>query len=188
MASTRKKIIILLLFIAGLVLAYMIQETVHHGGRTQLSGRHGEAGPVVAKTAAPDFTVRDLEGKKVSLSDFRGRLVFLNFWATWCPPCQEEMPSIERLYQSMKGKPFQILAVSVDNDAGVVGRFRKSRGYTFPMFIDDQQKAAALYQTTGVPETFIISPKGIILYKIIGPEDWSSGKMLAGLMELLPKL
>ncbi|NOY52300.1 MAG: TlpA family protein disulfide reductase [Deltaproteobacteria bacterium] len=183
MALTRKKIIIPLLFIAGLVLAYMVQEGGRHGERRQIS-----KGPASAEIQAPDFTVRDLEGKEVSLSDFRGSLVFLNFWATWCPPCREEMPSIERLYKLMQGKPFHILAVSVDNDAGVVERFRKSRGYTFPMFIDDQQKAARLYQTTGVPETFIISPEGKILNKIIGPEEWSTGKPLAYLQELLPKL
>ncbi len=178
MASTRKKIIIPLLFIAGLALAYMVQE----------GGHHGEVVPVVAGTEAPDFTVRDLKGQEVSLSDFRGRLVFLNFWATWCPPCREEMPSMERLYQSMKDKPFTLLAVSVDANAEMVERFRQARGFTFPILIDEDQKAATLYQTTGVPETFIISPEGNILYKIIGPEDWATEKSLAGLAQLLPKL
>jgi len=178
MASTRTKIIVPLLFIAGLALVYMVQE----------NSRHGERVPVVAGTKAPDFTVRDLQGKEVTLSDFRGRLVFLNFWATWCPPCREEMPSMERLYRFMKGKPFTLLAVSVDTNAATVERFRRARGYTFPILIDEGQKAATLYQTTGVPETFIISPEGTILYKIVGPQDWATEKSLTDLSQLLPKL
>ncbi len=79
MASTRTKIIVPLLFVVGLALAYMVQE----------NSRHGEMAPVAAGEKAPDFTVQDLEGNKVALSDFRGKLVFLNFWATWCPPCRE---------------------------------------------------------------------------------------------------
>lgn len=178
MASTRTKIIVPLLFVVGLALAYMVQE----------NSRHGEMAPVAAGEKAPDFTVQDLEGNKVALSDFRGKLVFLNFWATWCPPCREEMPSMERLYRSMEGKPFKILAVSVDNNVGVVERFRKGRGYTFPVFIDESGKVAALYRTTGVPETFIISPEGTIRAKFIGPVDWASEERLAYLSQLLPKL
>ncbi len=124
---------------------------------------------------APDFTFPDLNGKMVSLSDFRGKVVFLNIWATWCPSCVEEMPSMEKLYQEMKGEDFEILAVSIDvQGAKIVIPFIEKYKLSFPALIDSGGRIKRLYQTTGVPETFIIDKEGIIVQKIIGPRDWSS--------------
>ncbi len=125
--------------------------------------------------AAPDFTFPDLNGKMVSLSDFRGKVVFLNIWATWCPSCVDEMPSMEKLYQEMKGEDFEILAVSIDvQGAKIVIPFMEKYKLSFPALIDSRGRIKSLYQTTGVPETFIIDKEGIIVLKIIGPRDWSS--------------
>ena len=125
---------------------------------------------------APDFTFPDLNGKMVSLSDFRGKkVVFVNIWATWCPSCVEEMPSMEKLYQEMKGEDFEILAVSIDvQGAKIVAPFMEKYSLSFPALIDSHGRIKKLYQTTGVPETFIIDKEGIIVLKIIGPRDWSS--------------
>jgi peroxiredoxin len=177
MGLTRRKIVLLGIFVLAIILGYIVQEHQHHA----------EVVPVVPGTKAPEIEVRDLQGRAVSLSDYRGKLVFLNFWATWCPPCRDEMPSMERLYKAMKDKPFVMMAVSVDTDVKTVQHFREAMGYTFPMLIDIEQRAASRYQTTGVPETFIISPDGQILYKIIGPENWGTEKSIGGLLQLLPK-
>lgn len=122
---------------------------------------------------APDFTLPTLEGNPVRLSNYGGKVVFLNFWATWCPPCRQEMPSMESLYQRLKGRDFQMLAVSIDTKgADRVQSFVATYGLTFSVLLDSNKKVYRLYGLTGVPETFIINKKGDILLKIIGPRDW----------------
>ena len=136
--------------------------------------------PLEKGIEAPDFTFPDLNGKMVSLSDFRGKkVVFVNIWATWCPSCVEEMPSMEKLYQEMKGEDFEILAVSIDvQGAKIVAPFMEKYKLSFPALIDNHGRIKKLYQTTGVPETFIIDKEGIIVLKIIGPRDWSTAEAL----------
>ena len=123
---------------------------------------------------APNFTFPDLTGKTVSLSDYRGRLVFLNIWATWCPPCVDEMPSMEKLYNKFKSDQFEILAVSVDGEGSkVVAPFMERLNLTFPALLDKKGKIKNIYGVTGIPESFIIGKNGIILKKVIGPIDWA---------------
>lgn len=129
--------------------------------------------------AAPNFTFPDLDGKMVSLSDLRGQIVFLNIWATWCPPCIEEMPSMEKLYEVMRNDDFQILAVSIDaSGQRAVKPFAEKHKLSFPILTDTKGTIRALYQTTGVPETIIIDKDGIVIEKIIGPRDWASLKTI----------
>lgn len=142
--------------------------------------------PVGAGSEAPDFTLQDLNGKQVSLKDYRGKVVFLNFWATWCKPCGEEMPSMQALYSTLQGKPFEILAVSVDKDGrDAVAEFAKSYGITFPILLDGKGKTKELFKTTGVPETFIIDQNGIVAEKVWGPRDWSSPDSVAVIAKLI---
>ncbi|MBI1921761.1 MAG: TlpA family protein disulfide reductase [Geobacter sp.] len=123
---------------------------------------------------APDLNVPDLSGKEVRLSDLRGKVVLLNFWASWCPPCREEMPSMEKLNKAMAGKPFQMLAVSIDEKGkNAVEAYSAKSGIKLPFYLDTEGKWSKLYGTTGVPETFIIAKNGVILKKIIGGLDWS---------------
>ena len=123
---------------------------------------------------APDFTLKNLAGENVSLTGLRGKVVLLNFWATWCPPCREEIPSMVKLNQAMAGKPFQMLAVSIDEGGKkAVEAFYQRVGATLPTLLDTNQEVGARYGITGVPETFLIDPKGVILKKVIGPLDWS---------------
>jgi cytochrome c biogenesis protein CcmG/thiol:disulfide interchange protein DsbE len=133
---------------------------------------------VAAGSQAPDFSFPDLEGKNVSLSDFRGKVVLLNIWATWCRPCVEEMPSIERLYNQFKDDDFVVLAVSIDiKGKKVVDPFMKLYNLSFKALLDTKGAIRNAYQTTGVPESYIIDKNGIILEKVIGSIDWSSPKM-----------
>ncbi len=122
---------------------------------------------------APNFKLPDLNGKMMSLTDYRGRVVLLNIWATWCAPCVEEMPSMEKLHQELKDEKFVILAVSIDEPgAEVVRPFMKKHKLNFPALIDSAGILTQLYRTSGVPESFIIDKQGRILEEIIGPRNW----------------
>ena len=142
--------------------------------------------PVVEGKVAPDFTLKDLAGRQVRLSDFRGKVVFLNFWATWCPPCREEIPSMVRLNRIMDGKPFQMLAVSIDEGGkDAVDNFLKNSGTILPALLDTNQSTSKRYGTTGVPETFILDKKGVIVKKVVGGMDWSDPQVVAFFNEIM---
>ena len=151
-----------------------------------VAGQMWKFKPVVAGTEAIDFTLPDLDGKPVSLKDFRGKVVFLNFWATWCKPCEDEMPSMQSLYEALKDEPFEILAVSVDSEGPeVVREFVRRYRLTFPVLHDRRGKIKEIYKTTGVPETFIIDQNGIIAEKVWGPRDWSRHENIEVILDLL---
>jgi peroxiredoxin len=144
--------------------------------------------PAVAGNPAPDFTLKDLSGKEVTLSSLKGKVVLVNFWATWCPPCREEVPSMVRLNQIMQGKNFQMLAISIDEGGkdAVEGYFKKA-GVTLPALLDTDGKVAKRYGTTGVPETFVVDTKGVILKKVIGGMDWTNPEVVAALDSISKK-
>lgn len=129
--------------------------------------------PVVKGVPAPEFVLPDLQGNQVSLSSFKGKVVFLNFWATWCEPCKEEMPSMESLNRYLKDREFVMLAVSIDKDPSKIESFMKELNLTMNVLLDKDSKIFQRYKTTGVPETFIIDKNGIIAEKIVGPRDWT---------------
>ena len=124
---------------------------------------------------APEFSVLSLEGKAVSLSSYRGKVVMVHFWATWCPPCVEELPTLERLYRAYYGKDLEILAVSVDEGgADAVGQFMKKNRFSLPVLLNPDKSVASAYGTFKFPETYLIDREGIIRRKIIGAADWTS--------------
>jgi len=140
--------------------------------------------PIITGAAAPDFTVTNLAGETVRLSDYRGKVVLVNIWATWCAPCRQEMPSMQRLYEALEGTDFEILAVSIDAQAGqedAFGRpggdlraFAEEMGLTFPILHDPEARIERTYQTTGVPETFLIGRDGLIYKKVAGGTEWDA--------------
>ncbi|MDH3315169.1 MAG: TlpA family protein disulfide reductase [Betaproteobacteria bacterium] len=138
------------------------------------------------RSAAPDFTLADPDGWKVSLKDFRGKVVFLNFWATWCESCREEMPSMERLYREFKGKGLEIIAVNVrEKRPDALAFYRKLR-LTYPVVLDSGGEVGLLYGAFGLPLTYLIDRKGIPLARLWGPADWYSPaarKLIAALVE-----
>jgi peroxiredoxin len=126
-------------------------------------------------TRAPDFTVPSLAGGMLAVQEYRGTVVFLNFWATWCPPCKEEMPSMERLYRRFKGRGFTILAISLDTgNPGKVAAFVKALDLTFPIGLDLKGEVANRYAIRGLPGSFLIDRSGDIVAVAIGPRDWDS--------------
>jgi peroxiredoxin len=137
---------------------------------------------------APNFRLEDLKGKKSELKHFIGKVVFLNFWATWCGPCKEEMPSIEALYQKFKGKDFVFLAISVDYEGkNSVKEFIEKKHYTFPVLLDPKCKVFDLYEVKGIPTTILIDKNGSIVGKTTGPRDWNSPEAISLLNSLLGK-
>ena len=140
---------------------------------------------VVAGEAAPDFQLEDTHGNPVSLSSLRGKVVLVNFWATWCPPCIEEMPSMERLNEIMSGDDFVMLAINTENNGrSTVPAFLKKTPYTFPILFDDKAVVQQSYGVYKFPESFVIRKDGTIDQKIVGPLDWSSSKTISYLKGL----
>jgi thiol-disulfide isomerase/thioredoxin len=141
---------------------------------------------VKEKSPAPDVTVTSLKNVSLKLSDLKGKVVLLNFWATWCPPCREEIPSMMKLNSAMAGKPFQMVAVSVD-EGGVpaIESFFKESAYNLPAYTDPDGNAAKTYGVTGVPETFVIDKNGILVKKVIGPLAWDSAETVSFLDSLM---
>jgi peroxiredoxin len=142
-------------------------------------------GPQVGM-ALTDFTLSDLQGHAVRLSDLRGQVVFINVWATWCPPCIEEMPTIQKLYDRLHARGLEVLAVSIDAlGEQVVAPFMQSRQLSFPVLLDTQSMLERLYQTGGVPESFIVDKQGRLVEKIVGPRDWAHPNMITMFERLL---
>ena len=142
--------------------------------------------PIQPGLKVPDFTFPDINGKVVTLSNHRGKVVLVNVWATWCPPCRREMPSMQRLYEKFKGKNFEILAVSIDSEEReAVAPFMRKMNLTFPALLDPGETIRSLYGITGVPESFIIDKQGILVKKIIGPINWATPEVFQFIQDLL---
>jgi cytochrome c biogenesis protein CcmG, thiol:disulfide interchange protein DsbE len=146
--------------------------------------RQGESS--VAGKTAEDFSMT-LDGKPAHLSDLRGKVVALNFWASWCKPCVEETPGLMQLQQRIASRNGVILGVSIDEDEGAYTKFVKEKNLNFPTFLDSSAKIASDYGTFMWPETYVIDRQGKIARKIIGPQDWNSPEMLAYFDSLLAR-
>jgi peroxiredoxin len=142
--------------------------------------------PIEVGRSAPPFSLPALEGEEeVSLASLRGKVVLLNFWATWCKPCEDEMPAMERLYQALAGEPFELVAVSVDEDPGVVRAFRDRLDLSFPVLLDPRKRAAKAYQSFRFPESYLIDPSGVLVARYIGPREWDAPEYEARIRRLL---
>lgn len=140
--------------------------------------------PVEVGSRAPNVVARDLQGRRVALEELRGDVVLLNVWATWCEPCREEMPSMQRLHERLGARGLRVVAVSVDGASPinrltgppekVVGDFAREYGLTFPIWLDPSGEIQRSYRTTAVPESFVIDRNGVIVKKVIGATEWDS--------------
>jgi cytochrome c biogenesis protein CcmG, thiol:disulfide interchange protein DsbE len=136
-------------------------------------------------TPVPDFRLRALAGGTSDLASRRGRVVLVNFWATWCPPCVEEMPSLERLHRALGPEGLVVIGISVDADDNAVRDFVARAGVSFPMLRDPGAHTAAAYRTTGYPETFVIGRDGRLLRTFVGPAEWDTPEALGYFRGLL---
>ncbi|MEK6651461.1 MAG: TlpA disulfide reductase family protein [Nitrospirota bacterium] len=137
--------------------------------------------------AAPNLEVADaVTGRTLSSSDFKGKVLFINFWATWCQPCREEIPSIEGLFKRfLDNKDFVMLTILFRDDPQTAINYLKQNGFNFPVMLDKEEQTARAYGLTGVPETYIVDKKGILREKIIGPYQWDSPEALELISRLL---
>lgn len=176
--SLRRRLIVLLGGVAILTMAF---------GVVWLQSSKYE--PLVVGMTAPDFSLPDLQGKKQQLSDYRGKVVFLNFWATWCKPCKEEMPSMQVLWENLKKEDFVVLAVSMDRVTTTkdIPPFVENLKLTFPIFTDSWGQTDKRYKLMGVPETYIIDQGGVLREKVIGPRDWTRPESIETIVQLLQK-
>ncbi len=135
---------------------------------------------------APGFQLPALAGGEVNLASQRGKVVVLNFWATWCPPCVAEMPSLERLYRTLTPEGLAVVTVSTDEDQAELRKFVSQHALTLPVLMDPGGRVAGGdYRTTGYPETFLLDRQGRILRHVVGPAEWDSPEMMADLRRLM---
>jgi peroxiredoxin len=126
---------------------------------------------------APNFQLRDLQGRLVTLSDLHGKVVLLNFWATWCGPCRVEMPAMEELYRTFSRKDFEILAVSTDAQGVSVTRpFQQENHLTFPILHDADYRVGLMYGARSLPMTFLVDRQGVVRHQIFGARDWGASE------------
>ena len=143
----------------------------------------GAAPPAVGEVT-PDFELSNLQGQQVQLSMYRGKVVVLNFWATWCPPCVEEMPSLNSFARIFASRGVVVVAVSVDDDEQALRRFMADHQLEMIILRDPGRQVATLYQTYMYPETYILDRQGRLLRKLVGPADWGDPNLLVFFREL----
>lgn len=147
----------------------------------------GTLKPYTGKEAPPPLLLKDLQGKKHDLNDFRGQVVLINFWATWCPPCRVEMPSMWRLKQKLKGKPFVILAVDMGEEEASVNAFLPDKmKKDFIVLMDKDGEALRTWKVFAFPTSYIIDTKGNIRYALYGALEWDEASVVEKIRKLLP--
>jgi thiol-disulfide isomerase/thioredoxin len=132
-----------------------------------------------------NFTLPSLDGTKIALSQFKGKVVFLNFWATWCGPCRSEMPSMEAVYQKLKNKGFEILAVNLGDSKKEVSAFMNEYKLNFPVLLDERSMTGSYYNIQAIPTTYIINKQGLIVARLIGSTNWNTPKIISALESVL---
>jgi peroxiredoxin len=137
--------------------------------------------------AAPDIALTGEDGKRYRLSDYRGQVVVVNFWATWCPPCRYEMPAMERAHQKLKDEKIVLLAVNVGEDEETVFAFTGQYPVTFPLLLDRDGTVVKQYPVIGLPTTFVIDPRGNITHRAVGGREWDDEALLDQLRQLLKR-
>jgi len=134
--------------------------------------------------AAQDFQVTSLSGGQKARSSLKGKIVLLNFWATWCPPCKEEIPSIESLSKTMKGQAFEVFAVNLGDNAATVTSFVTEHKLGFPIYLDTKNKLASSFASQGIPTTYLLNKDGTFIAGMVGAYDYSKPEFVAFLKEL----
>lgn len=134
--------------------------------------------PAQQPMPAPDFELPDMDGALHKLSDFRGKVVVLNFWATWCPPCRYEMPAMQRAWEQVRDEDIVFLAVDVGEDADTVFMFLADYPVDFPLLLDQDAAVIEAYPVTGLPTTYIIDPQGRITHRAVGGREWDDADLL----------
>jgi thiol-disulfide isomerase/thioredoxin len=131
------------------------------------------------------FALKSLDGKTVNLNDYAGKVVFINFWATWCPPCRSEMPSMEALYEKLHGKGFEMLACDIMEDNETVKKYVKDNKLSFPVLFDKTGAVSGKYGVQGIPATFVLDRSGSLILSVVGSRDWNTPQIQAAFEALI---
>ncbi|MCS7011870.1 MAG: TlpA family protein disulfide reductase [Anaerolineales bacterium] len=158
------------LFVLALILGAILYRREHLAVSAEVSSSvEGEIfPPIQLNTPAPDLSLKDLEGNLVSLSDYRGKVVLVNHWATWCPPCRAEMPDLEAYYQKYAGKNFVLIGIEAGDSLEEVRRFVSEQQISYPIWLDTEMIALAKFRTNSLPSSFLIDSKGMMRAMWIG--------------------
>ncbi len=184
--KSNKQLWIMLALIAAILVAILLLPGC--GGRTNKNAAdEAEAATLVkAGDTAPDFTVKLFDGGMIALADLRGKVVLLNFWATWCPPCRQELTRVESdLIERFAGRDFLFLPVSRGESREAVAEFREKTGYTFPMGLDPQRTVYGYYASNFIPRNFLIGRDGKVILATVGYEPEAFDALLATIEETL---
>jgi peroxiredoxin len=176
--DSRRRGSLVLLLIAGLAAA---------GAGAWVALSRGTSHPLRPGALAPGFELPALSGGSEALSGYRGRVLFVNFWATWCTPCREEAPALQILYERLRDAGFSVLAISID-DAGArdkVEAFARTLELDFPILLDPDQAVYHAYQAYGVPETFVVDRQGRVVERFVGPKAWADPRYERAIRSLL---
>ena len=171
------------LFVISLLFQLAMGPSSSMGGNKNIVSPHDADKQTNAK--APDFTLRDVNGRTVSLSSLKGKVILLNFWATWCPPCKAEMPSMNKLYNEIKSKGFEIVAVSTDNALSPIKEFLVISRVDFTVLFDEKKAVSRQYKVFSMPTTFLIDRSGFIVEKYFGEYDWTDPDVRKQIEKLL---
>lgn len=167
-------------WIAGAAIVAIVLAVYFRGGGSQASGPAGLQG-----RPAPSFAVPSLAGTTSALADYHGRVVVMNLWASWCPPCRAEMPDLQHLYQSYKNRNVVVIGVDQGESPQRVNAFAQSLGIHYPILLDQQQQYGRVYAALGLPTTIVIDPQGVVVNGFDGPLAYP--QMVAAIMPLLAK-
>lgn len=140
---------------------------------------------ITSEQQAPDFTLNNIEGESISLSDFKGQVVLLNFWASWCGPCISEMPSLETLQDKTKDLNFKILAVNIGESSETAADFINNNGYTFETLSDPKNNTATLFGVRSIPTTYLLNKDGNIVAGKLGAYEWDNENLIQIITELI---
>jgi peroxiredoxin len=140
--------------------------------------------PIESRPAVPDFTLVDMDGASHRLEAYRGRPVIINFWATWCPPCRDELPSMERAWNRLRDQGVMLLAINVGEDEATIFPFTADYPVTFPLLLDRDGTVVENWPVRGLPSTFVVDPRGRVAYQAIGGRAWDDPALLARVLEL----
>ena len=136
---------------------------------------------------AADFTLKDIDGKQHRLSDYRGKVVIINFWATWCPPCRFELPSMEKLWQLTRDQEIVMLAINIGEDGDTIFTFTSDYPVTFPLLMDRDSSVLKQYPVLGIPTSFVLDTEGRIIYRAVGTREWDDKAIVQAILALKKK-
>ncbi len=140
--------------------------------------------PLADRPPAPELDLHDMDGARHRMSDYLGRVVIVNFWATWCPPCREEMPSMQRAYEQLRGEGIEMLAINIGEDEDTLFAFTADYPVEFPLLLDLDSATIQRWPVKGLPTTFVVDPEGRLAYRAIGGRAWDDSDLLATLRAL----